>query len=111
MNITFLSVNLNKVALVRNTRHLGIPSLMVPIENHPEQMKNATKMERYGIAQVEKMGTLTSQGLSERINSLLKDQDLQKNAASVRNIFSQYKGTEDAASIIRNSVNNGKLLE
>lgn len=90
---------------------LGIPSLMVPIENHPEQMKNATKMERYGIAQVEKMGTLTSQGLSERINSLLKDQDLQKNAASVRNIFSQYKGTEDAASIIRNSVNNGKLLE
>ncbi|PKO61591.1 MAG: pyridoxine 5'-phosphate synthase [Betaproteobacteria bacterium HGW-Betaproteobacteria-18] len=27
MNITFLSVNLNKVALVRNTRHLGIPSV------------------------------------------------------------------------------------
>ena len=25
---TALSVNLNKVALVRNTRHLGIPSLM-----------------------------------------------------------------------------------
>ena len=27
MNTTALSVNLNKVALVRNTRHLGIPSL------------------------------------------------------------------------------------
>lgn len=28
MNTTSLSVNLNKVALVRNTRHLGIPSVM-----------------------------------------------------------------------------------
>jgi len=27
MNTTALSVNLNKVALVRNTRHLGIPSV------------------------------------------------------------------------------------
>ena len=27
MKTTALSVNLNKVALVRNTRHLGIPSL------------------------------------------------------------------------------------
>jgi pyridoxine 5-phosphate synthase len=27
MNLTHLSVNLNKVALVRNTRHLGIPSV------------------------------------------------------------------------------------
>jgi len=27
MNKTSLSVNLNKVALVRNTRHLGIPSV------------------------------------------------------------------------------------
>ena len=90
---------------------LGIPSLMVPIENHPEQLKNAKKMESYGIAQVEKMNTLTSPGLSERINTLLEDQDLQKNAATVKKIFSQYNGTENAASIIRNSVNMGKHQE
>ena len=28
LNRTALSVNLNKVALVRNTRHLGIPSVV-----------------------------------------------------------------------------------
>ena len=28
MQSTHLSVNLNKVALIRNTRHLGIPSLI-----------------------------------------------------------------------------------
>ncbi|MBI5458980.1 UDP-N-acetylglucosamine--N-acetylmuramyl-(pentapeptide) pyrophosphoryl-undecaprenol N-acetylglucosamine transferase [Methanobacterium sp.] len=86
---------------------LGIPSLMVPIENHPEQLKNAMKMKNYGIAHLENMGTLTSEKLSENINHLLEDQDLKKNAEKTRNIFSQYNGTEDAVSIIRSCVETG----
>jgi len=80
---------------------LGIPSLMVPIENHPEQLKNAMKMKNYGIAQVENMATLTSRKLSENINQLLESQDLKENAEKTRNIFSRYNGTENAVNIIR----------
>ena len=86
---------------------LGIPSLMVPIENHPEQMKNAMKMKNYGIAQVENMGTLTPEILSENINRLLESQDLRKNAEKTRNIFSKYNGTEDAVNIIRSCAGTG----
>lgn len=80
---------------------LGIPSLMVPIENHPEQLKNAMKMKNYGIAQVENMATLTSRKLSENINQLLESQDLKENAEKTRNIFSRYNGTDNAVNIIR----------
>ncbi len=86
---------------------LGIPSLMVPIENHPEQLKNAMKMKNYGIAQVQNMGTLTSESLSENINRLMESQDLMKNAEKTRNIFSRYNGTEDAVSIIRSCGETG----
>ena len=86
---------------------LGIPSLMVPIENHPEQLKNAMKMKKYGIAHLENMGTLTSERLSENINHLLEDKDLKKNAEKTRNIFSKYNGTEDAVRIIRSCAETG----
>ena len=89
---------------------LGIPSLMVPIENHPEQLKNAMKMKNYGLAQVENMATLTSEKLSENINRLLESQDLKKNAEKTKNIFSRYNGTEDAVSIIRSCTKTGNEI-
>jgi UDP-N-acetylglucosamine:LPS N-acetylglucosamine transferase len=29
---------------------LGIPNILVPIDNHSEQIKNALNMEKYGIS-------------------------------------------------------------
>ncbi|NYB52721.1 MAG: UDP-N-acetylglucosamine--N-acetylmuramyl-(pentapeptide) pyrophosphoryl-undecaprenol N-acetylglucosamine transferase [Methanobacteriaceae archaeon] len=80
---------------------LGIPSLMVPIENHPEQLKNAKKMENYGIAHIENMGSLNPEKLKDKVNHLMADDALQINAAKTRKIFSKYNGTEDAVKIIR----------
>lgn len=87
---------------------LGIPSLMVPIENHPEQLKNAMKMENYGIAQMGNMGNLSSSKLSSVINSLLENHDLKKGSQKTREIFSEYNGTEDAFRIITECVENCK---
>lgn len=82
---------------------LGIPSLMVPIENHPEQIKNARKMEEYGIAHVENMGKLNSEKLKKEINQLLSNQELINNAKKTSELFSDYNGVNKAVGIILKS--------
>jgi UDP-N-acetylglucosamine--N-acetylmuramyl-(pentapeptide) pyrophosphoryl-undecaprenol N-acetylglucosamine transferase len=83
---------------------LGIPSLMVPIENHPEQQRNARNMRKYGLARVQKMGTLSIDSLTDNINYLLENQDLKNSARKTRDIFSRYNGTDTAVDIIQNCV-------
>jgi UDP-N-acetylglucosamine--N-acetylmuramyl-(pentapeptide) pyrophosphoryl-undecaprenol N-acetylglucosamine transferase len=83
---------------------LGIPNLMVPIENHPEQLKNALNMRKYGISVLEDMGSLNSKKLATDINHILESDNLREGALKTREIFSHYKGTENAAQIITNCV-------
>ena len=34
---------------------LGIPNIIIPIDNHPEQLKNAVNVEKYGISIVKEL--------------------------------------------------------
>jgi UDP-N-acetylglucosamine--N-acetylmuramyl-(pentapeptide) pyrophosphoryl-undecaprenol N-acetylglucosamine transferase len=104
MKISDLIISLAGHTTSMEIASLGIPSLMVPIDNHPEQFKNALKMENYGIAQIEKMGNLNSEKLKDEINHLMENQELKDNAHKTRKIFSHYNGTEDAVKIIRDCV-------
>ena len=79
---------------------LGIPNILVPIDNHPEQAKNAFNMEKYGISLVKKMKELNTSDFAEDINSILKDNDLEIKVEITRRKFSEYKGTEEAVNVI-----------
>lgn len=79
---------------------LGIPNILVPIDNHPEQAKNAFNMEKYGISLVKKMKELNTSDFAEDINSILKDNDLERKVEITRRKFSEYKGTEEAVNVI-----------
>jgi len=88
---------------------LGIPNLMVPIENHPEQLKNALNMQKHGISFLEDMGSLNSEKLATDINHILESDNLRDGALKTSEIFSQYKGTDNAMQIIMNCVESYRI--
>ena len=79
---------------------LGIPSILVPINNHPEQIKNALNMEKYGISIVKEVNDLNLKNFADDINSVLHKDDLARKAKVIKKEFSKYNGTENAAKII-----------
>jgi len=79
---------------------LGIPSILVPIDNHSEQIKNALNMKKYGISAVKNINELNPQEFADDINNILHDDDLKQEAKVVKKEFSKYDGKENAAKII-----------
>lgn len=79
---------------------LGIPNLTVPIEKHPEQLRNGSNIRKYGISIVEEMKNLSIDSISEHVNFLLASKDVQSKIESVKTKFSSYSGTENAVKVI-----------
>ena len=79
---------------------MGIPNIIVPIENHPEQLKNALHVKNYGISIVENIKKLDPHKIALDINRIFDDEDLKRRAEIVREAFSKYSGTEDAVKLI-----------
>ncbi|MEN6551450.1 MAG: UDP-N-acetylglucosamine--N-acetylmuramyl-(pentapeptide) pyrophosphoryl-undecaprenol N-acetylglucosamine transferase [Methanobacterium sp.] len=79
---------------------LGIPSILVPIDNHSEQIKNALNMKKYGISAVKNINELNPQEFADDINNILHDDNLKQKAEVVKKEFSKYDGKENAAKII-----------
>lgn len=104
MKLSDLMVSLAGHTTCMEIASLGIPSVLIPIENHPEQLKNAMKMRKYGIAHIENMGNLNSKKLSNYINQALDDPDLKEGSSNTQKIFSQYNGTLNALKIISDCV-------
>jgi uncharacterized protein (TIGR00661 family) len=101
MKLSDLVVSLAGHTTSMELASLGVPNLMVPIENHPEQMKNALNMQSYGISRIRDMKDLSPSKLAEDINNLLKSDDLRLGASTTKKKFQEYQGTEEAVKIIR----------
>lgn len=82
---------------------LGIPNIIIPIENHSEQLKNASTMEGYGISRVKKMNEINHEELVDDINNILNDKDLIKKLDNIKKEVSRYSGTNAAVEIILKS--------
>ena len=79
---------------------LGIPNLTVPIDNHPEQIKNSINIEKYGISRVKEIKNLDALKISEDINYLLNSGEIQERVQKVQDEFSDYTGIDNAIKII-----------
>ncbi len=101
MKLSDLVVSLAGHTTSMELASLGVPNLMVPIENHPEQMKNALNMQKFGISQIRDMKDLSPGKLAEDINYLLESDDLRLGALTTQKKFQEYQGTEEAVNIIR----------
>ena len=101
MKLSDLVVSLAGHTTSMELASLGVPNLMVPIENHPEQMKNALNMQKFGISRIRDMKDLSPGKLAEDINYLLESDDLRLGASTTKKKFQEYQGTKEAVNIIR----------
>jgi len=102
MSISDLVISLAGHTTTMELASLGIPSILVPIDNHPEQTKNAANMENYEISIINNLKYLNPKDFAANINSALADENLKKNAELVKKKFSMYNGTEKVIEIISN---------
>ncbi len=102
MKISDVIVTLAGHTTIMETISLGIPNMIIPIDNHPEQLKNAVNIEKYGISIVEELKNLGPDEISANINRLLTDPEIIERADKVKEMFSKYNGTEIAVKIIMN---------
>lgn len=79
---------------------LGIPNIIVPIDNHPEQLRNSHNIERYGISIVEDIKKLNQEKLANDINKLMCDPIIAERSELVKNKFSSHNGLDKAVEII-----------
>ncbi len=79
---------------------LGIPNLTVPIEKHPEQLRNGSNIKKHGISIVEELKDLDIEKISDDINFLLINSDIKAKIGDIKTKFSSYSGTENAVKII-----------
>jgi len=103
MKISDVIVSLAGHTTTMEIASLGIPSIIVPVENHSEQLKNALSMGKYGISYVRKINRINPGELSLDINNILKDKDLIKKTDNIKKKFSMYNGTLKAVEIILKS--------
>lgn len=101
MKISDVIVSLAGHNTIMEVISLGIPNIIVPIDNHSEQLKNAMNIERYGISIIEDIKKISPKQIAEDINMLINDLSILERAEIVREMFSKYNGTSDALDIIR----------
>ena len=100
MKISDVIVSLAGHTTIMEVMSLGIPNIIVPIDNHPEQFKNTVNIVKYGISIVEDIKKLGPEEIAADINKLLRDPDIVNRAEIVKEKFSKYNGTEEAVKII-----------
>ena len=100
MKISDVIVTLAGHTTTMEVAALGIPNLTVPIEKHPEQLRNGSNIKKYGISIVEELKNLNIDNVSDNINFLLENTDVQSKVESVKTKFSSYTGTKNAVKII-----------
>ena len=104
MKLSDIIISLAGHATTMEIASLGIPNILIPIENHSEQLKNALSMEKYGISLVRKINEINLEGLVFDINNILNDDDLIRKIGKIEKEFSKYNGTAKAVEIILKSV-------
>jgi UDP-N-acetylglucosamine--N-acetylmuramyl-(pentapeptide) pyrophosphoryl-undecaprenol N-acetylglucosamine transferase len=110
MKISDVIVTLAGHSTIMEAISLGIPNIVIPIENHPEQLKNAFNVEKYGISIVKDLKTLDPYEISLDINRLINDSEIIERAENVKELFSQYNGTDYAVNIIMKHENDTKCM-
>jgi len=100
MSISNLVISLAGHTTTMELASLGIPNILVPIDNHPEQAKNALNMEKYGISLINNIKGLNPLDFANNINLALADEKLKENSLQVKRKFSAYNGTLKAIQII-----------
>jgi UDP-N-acetylglucosamine--N-acetylmuramyl-(pentapeptide) pyrophosphoryl-undecaprenol N-acetylglucosamine transferase len=77
------------------------PAVLVPIENHSEQLGNAEKFEKLGLGISIMPGGLRPENISASVDDCIRDTKYETNLERVAQISSRYRGIDMCTDIIR----------
>jgi UDP:flavonoid glycosyltransferase YjiC (YdhE family) len=93
------------LATIGDFLRFGIPSILVPTLNHPEQMHNAESVERLGVGKLLEQNEISSQNLKENIKTLTENKDVKKSIIKMKSVMIENDGLKKLKGIILNKLN------
>ena len=78
----------------------GKPSLVIPIPDHPEQLRNARRASQLGVAKVLSADELTVDRLVSAIDDILNTHSYAGNASAMGDLMRKMKSTEEVIEVI-----------
>ncbi len=78
----------------------GKPAVLVPIDNHSEQLGNAEKFQSLGLGIEITPGDLRPERLTEAVDACIRDPRYKENLEAVGLISKRYRGVETCAEVI-----------
>jgi len=79
----------------------GKPAVLIPIQNHSEQLGNAEKFGKLGLGNTIRSQDLTAAILTESVDACLNDSKFRDNVEALRTISKRYDGIDNCAEIIK----------
>jgi UDP:flavonoid glycosyltransferase YjiC (YdhE family) len=89
------------LATIGDFLRFGVPSILVPTLNHPEQLFNANSVQRLGVGRLLKQQNVNEKSLGQLIQNILDNKDIKKNSKKVQKIMIKYDGLKKVNGIIK----------
>ncbi len=78
----------------------GVPSVLIPTLNHPEQLHNAQSIKRLGVGDLIEQDDFRGTNLKEKIDGLLESSTVKKSCKKIQEVMIENNGLEKVKSII-----------
>jgi UDP:flavonoid glycosyltransferase YjiC (YdhE family) len=100
-----LTISRPGLATTGDFLRFGIPSLLIPTLNHPEQLYNAKSVNRLGVGDLIEQDDLTKEILLEKIQYLLNDKAVKRASKRMQKIMIKHDGLKKVKEIINQHLN------
>ena len=92
------------LATIGDFLRFGVPSILVPTLNHPEQLHNAKSIERLGVGKILEQPNVDEKHLKQIIKNILEDTSVKKNTKKMQNIMIKHDGMKEVKNIIKDKL-------
>ena len=92
------------LATIGDFLRFGIPSILVPTLNHPEQMHNAKSVKRLGVGNLLEQQHLTEKSLTTMIHELLDNPKVKSATKKIQKLMIKHDGLKKVRNIIRSKL-------
>lgn len=89
------------LATIGDFLRFGVPCVLIPTLNHPEQMHNAKSVVRLGVGRLLEQQDMTAKSISAMINKTLQDPVVKKATQKMQKIMIKNNGLEKVRTIIK----------
>jgi UDP:flavonoid glycosyltransferase YjiC (YdhE family) len=92
------------LATIGDFLRFGVPSILVPTLNHPEQLHNAQSMERLGVGRLLEQQDMNEKNMTNMIHQLIENSAVKSATAKMQKIMIKNDGLKKVRSIIESKL-------